>query len=769
MMPHYQPNPYMEPPGFVVPHTHLHLMDYRRMLNPQYYQTMAYHARRLRYQHNSPTREMTSSEVQTEPLSVTQNTSTPNSRDMESSSVFPICSSSTTTNVSNSRVLSSALTVESSPESNDMVPSSTIRTPSNGSFVIQTEEVRIECCTTPVGLQLLHSHETAEVSRSFSQDMVQCSSILQGHVLQDEGLCLPADQSEQALQVCPDILLVGAPSTGENIPALEESGNQMVPVVCSLESQEAACREAGVMSEREQSMTKNPQLEVVHLSFDTSYLDELRKMESSVWSRDDTLVPSSESLIQNGPAESLEETLTTNEVTSADMMLEEEAPPEDGTAMTDMPPLEEDDLGVVSTVQDEMVVEADICPMMESPVSEEPSKPNLMCTEMAAVSNVQHLESSPLGADRSQSRTETSIQDSQDTSFESLPAYLPSTNWLADFENVYYSNKLPQAPKKQTRPQGLDVSARRRKLDLEYKELNIRKPKEKYKPKGKADRRSLSDHECCLSRSFNENIFSTRVPKRERLCSRCLTKRRTCMPASPGLDGHNLKRKAVPFQQWNDAPLPTCDACKSHTKRRLMRKDSNPDLCSPHRGHDTEGESSENSSCRKGQRWRPGDNLRKLADLKRPLACKQNLEKSPGAMYPKLREKNCVCNELQHQPVAWERLHHCTTGNAIREMDENCAVPLQDNWRDVDQRYLMHRWQTGEHTVYLEFSPYMLVHISINIVLPTEKSWMPKSDTDGSKNETRSQHLNRHKKSQPQSQGLPHVLPCFRFILWSQM
>ncbi|XP_063340686.1 uncharacterized protein LOC134635111 [Pelmatolapia mariae] len=200
------------------------------------------------------------------------------------------------------------------------------------------------------------------------------------------------------------------------------------------------------------------------------------------------------------------------------------------------------------------------------------------------------------------------------------------------------------------------------------------------------------------------------------------------MSASPGLDRHSLKRKAVPFQQWNDAPLPTCDACKSHTKRRLMRKNSNPDLCSPRRGHDTEGESSENSSCRKGQRWRPGDNPRKLADLKKPLACKQNLEKSPAAMYPKLREKNCVCNELQHQPVAWERLHHCTHGNTIREMDENCAVPLQDNWRNLDQGYRMHRWQT-------------------------EKSWMPKSDTDGSKNETRSQHLNRHKKSQPQSQG----------------
>lgn len=200
MMPQYQPNPYMEPPGFVVPHSHLHLMDYRRLLNPQYYQTMAYHSRRFRYQHSSPPR-VTSSQVQTEPLSSVQRTSTPGSNDTGVSSGISVCNSDSTL-VPSGRLLSTPAAVQNcspSGELKDPVPSS------NGGFVIQTEEVRIECCTTPVGLQLLHSHETAEVSHRFSQDMV-----LQG------GQRHPAaEQMEQKHQVCPDILLVGGHSGGE--------------------------------------------------------------------------------------------------------------------------------------------------------------------------------------------------------------------------------------------------------------------------------------------------------------------------------------------------------------------------------------------------------------------------------------------------------------------------------------------------------------------------------------------------------------------------
>lgn len=713
VMPNYQPNPYMEPPGFVVPHTHLHLMDYRRMLNPQYYQTMAYHSRRFRYQHNGQTREMTSSEVQTEPLSSIQRTSTPGSSNTEASSSLPVRSSDNTPSVPTNQLPSPALAEQKgdhSLELKDMVPSSSTRTPPNGSFVIQTEEVRIECCTTPVGLQLLHSHETSEVSHSFSQDVVKCSSILQGHVLQDEGLCLPADQSEQALQACPDILLVGTPSSGEKNPALEESRNQVDPVTLTSDfgSQVAPLGDIQETSgEKDLSLTsKNFHFKVVHLPFDPKYLDELRKMESTVWSMEETLIPSPESLIQNGFTDSHDETLTTvAEVPSADvLMVREEAPTEDVVPMIEMPPLAEDELeDLVPTLEDagdEMVSEADMYPMTAVPVAEE--DPMTHTAEVAHAPYLLLLDNSPLKADRNQHRRETNVQDHQDTSFESLPAYLPSTSWLADFDNVYYCSKLPPTPKKQTRPlssHGLDVPSRRRKLDLEYKEQpTARKPKERYKPKGKVDRRSLSDHECCLGRNFNENAFTPYASKRERLCSRCLAKSKICTSLSPGPDGRTLKRKAVPFQQLNDALLPTCEACKSHSKNQLMRKGSSPDVRGRRHGHDTEGESSENSSCRVRPKWRAADDPRKLSDLKRPLASKQNLEKCPAVMYPKLREKNCVCNEPQHQSVAWERLHQCPHGNAIREMDENCAMPvsLQDRWRNMDQMYLTHRWQTGK-------------------------------------------------------------------------
>ncbi|XP_045901602.1 uncharacterized protein LOC123968723 [Micropterus dolomieu] len=744
VMPSYQPNPYTELPGFVVPHTHLHLMDYRRMLNPQYYQTMAYQSRRFRYQHNGQAREMTSSEVQTEPLSATQRTSTSGSSNVETSSGLPVHSTDNTPSVPTSQPLSPAFAVQKgdhSLEPKDMLPSSNKRTPPNGSFVIQTEEVRIECCTTPVGLQLLHSHETSEVSHSFSQDVVQCRSIRQGRVLQDKGLCLPAEESEQVLQARPDILLVGMPSSDEKIPASEETRNQIDSVSVSSDFGSQVAVNGGdqeTSSEKDQSVaSKNLHFKVVHLPFDPKYLDELRKMESTVWSMEDTMIPSPESLIQNGCTESCDETLAAvAEVPSADaLMVREEAPTEEVVPMIEMPPLTEDELDdMVPTVSpgDEMASEPDMCSMMGVPVAEE--TPMTESTHIAEVAHVPYLlllDNSPLKVDRNQHRRETNAQDHQDTSFESLPAYLPSTSWLADFDNVYYCSKLPQTPKKQSRPlssHGLDVPSRRRKLDLEYKEQpTIRKPKERYKPKGKVDRRSLSDHECCVSRNFNENAFGPYVSKKERLCAGCQAKRRICTSASPGLDAQTLKRKA--FQQWNDGLLPTCEACKSHTNKRLMRQGSSPDVCGGRRhGHDTEGESSENSSWRTRPKWRAADNLRKLGDLKRPLASKQNLEKCPTAMYPKLREKNCVCNEACRQSGAWERMHHCPHGNTIREMDENCAVPvsLQDKWRNMDQINQTHRWQT-------------------------EKSWkaaMTNPDTDGSKNEAKSQHLNKHKKSQ---------------------
>lgn len=657
-MPNYQPNLYMEPPGFVVPHTNLHLMDYRRMLNPQYYQTMAYHSRRFRYQHNSQTREMTTSEVQTEPLSAIQRTSTPGSGDAEASRDLPVLSGQSLSPASG------ALKDDRPLELKD-TPLSAARAPPNGSFTIETEEVRIECRTTPVGLQLVHSHETAEVSHSFS-------SVLQGHVLPDEA--------EPAPQACPDILLVGTPGGGEKIPALEDES--AVALDADTHPPAAAHGDIREASGDPSATSKNSYSRAYQLPFDPKYLDELRKMESTVWSVEEALIPSPESLIQNGRAAADDEgILLADEVPAAGALMMEEVPP--------LSAAPEDRISAADGPRDEMMSEADVSPTVDAAVVAEDVMEQ--ANAAAGAPYLLLLDNSSLQEEGDQRRRETHVQHHQDTSFESLPAYLPSASWLADFENIHYCRKLPPTPRKQSRPlsgHGLDLPSRRRKL--EYQEQTAaRKAKERYKPKGKADRRSLSDHECCLSSNF-ENSSTPYVSKRDRLCTRCLAKRRLCASASPGIDGRTSTRKALPFRQRNDSPLPTCEACKCHSKKELMRKGT--DVRDRRHGHDTEGESSENGSCRAGPKWRPA------GTLKRPLTPKQNLVTCPAGPYPKLRDKNCACHEPRRQSAAWEWPRHCPHGNAIREMDENCTVPpsLQDQWRSAGQTCPTHRCQTGK-------------------------------------------------------------------------
>lgn len=678
MLPNCQPNPYMEPPGFVVPHTHLHLMDYRRMLNPQYYQTMAYHSRRFRYQHNSQNRETTTSEVQTEPLA-NQRTSTPGSSDAEASSGLLVCGSKASAHAS--QTVSPAATTDHPVELQETAPHSTARAAPNGSFVIQTEEVRIECRTTPAGLQLLHSHETAEVSHNFSQE-VQRSPVLQDTV---GGNGAPADQSEQALQVCPDILLVGAPGCSERILVPEE-GSPAVDTSAALgdvqETSAASCSR------------------VIKLPFDAKYLDELRRMESTVWSLEETLIASPG--FQSDHSEPCGEKLASvGECPPAEAVtLGADAPVEE---MDPVAPALEARVTAVDGCRDEAMPEADFCPVMDVPAPEEVT--TAQSANAAAVADAPYLlllDKSPLKDDELQHLRETIVQDHQDTSFESLPAYLPSTSWLADSDNGQYFGKLPPSPKKQSRPASSrvsDVPSRRRKLELEYKEqTTVHKPKERYKPKGKVDRRSLSDHECCLGRTYNENVSTSYVSKKDRLCTRCLAKRRMCTPISPGPSGRTVARRSLPFQQRNETLLQTCESCKCHPGRPKIRKGSSADVCERRRGPDTEGESSENGSSWTATKWRLGDDPRKLGNLNRPLASKQNLLTLPTAAYPKTREKQCVCTEPQRQMVAWERRRHCPHGNVIRALDENSAMPvsLQEKWRNMDQIFLTtHRCQTG--------------------------------------------------------------------------
>ncbi|KAM7372078.1 hypothetical protein PAMP_009273 [Pampus punctatissimus] len=67
------PPPYMETPAYILPHSHIQPVDYRRLLHPQVHASNApYHnpnqTRRIRQPHSFPVRETVNSEVQTEPL-----------------------------------------------------------------------------------------------------------------------------------------------------------------------------------------------------------------------------------------------------------------------------------------------------------------------------------------------------------------------------------------------------------------------------------------------------------------------------------------------------------------------------------------------------------------------------------------------------------------------------------------------------------------------------------------------------------------------------
>lgn len=644
----YQSYPYMEPPSFVVPQTHLHLMDYRRMLNPQYYQTMAYQSRRFRYQHNSQTREMTNSEVQTEPLSGTERTASQRSTQLEATPAY------------SNQPPSPAVAVQKDDQSAELkdavVPSAT-RAPAKGSFVIQTEELRIECCATPVGLQLLHSRETSGVSQSFSQDLVQCSAALEGRVM-DDASGIPEDQSEQGLRSRPDILLVGTPNSGENVPPLEE---ESAGRVYSGEVQAA-------LDEKDASATPRMSHREIQLPFDPKCLDELRKMEAMVWSAEESLIPSSESFIKNDDADSYDEKLA------------EEAPTADVPHVREEPLAPGDGLHAADRLC--VAFQAEKGVLLDPPGTVEELRAS---AEAADEPYLLLLENSPPEEEENEDRRGSSLQDQRDSSFESLPAYLPSAGWLADFESVRYRSRLPPCVQKRSRAlsrSGSDLPFRRRKADLECKgrATPLHLPTER--SKAEVERRSLSDHECCLATSrYGENSFPPHGSKRDRLCTRCLAKRTVCTTAGPGPDSHTLKRKAVPFRQRNETSLPTCDACMRRSKKRPLQS------CGP--GRDSEGDSSENSGGRTGTKCRAAGGIGRPGELKRPLASKQNLVPHPAGTFSKLRERNCVCAELPCQFVTRERLFRCPHGNTIQEMDENCAVPLppQEKWKHVDPFY----------------------------------------------------------------------------------
>eukprot|EP00063_Salmo_salar_P061824 XP_014036659.1 PREDICTED: uncharacterized protein LOC106590307 isoform X3 [Salmo salar] len=745
----FQPSPYMEPPGYILPHSQLHLADYRRMINPHYHtahypQTMAYHARRFRYQHNAPatSREMINSEVQTEPTlgAARSDPKLSNADSSMKSNVQTNSESGSDTSCTAAQSLSPASAVQEvmskSPAYQDIVLAPASNTPistrsaapQKGSFVFQTEveELRLECRSTPTGLNILHSHETSELCTAHSvsgtdEDLMQlCSSsslhhqASQGRMLHgQEGMGLIGEERDQCLQqACTDILLMdGSPSSGgpDNFLALDDCDSFIAETLAERPGISESDMDYRVVvqshnadgpqfssndGELSGNGSKSVYFKILHLPFDMQYLEELRKIEASVWSASlAPYVPSAEFMLQQGLMEPHREALSP--------VVVEEVP-----TVEVVPMVEVEIPGAEKVPTAEVVSLVEEAPMVESPWNENISMaemvPNVM--EVPAISSPNKTDNALTSPDTSQKRGAVSDLDHQDASFGGLPTYRPSTSWLGDFGNVYYHSKMPS-----------DVEEQRRILRGSPLKLSSPKgkPNHDHEPKGprcvsvtttaplrlkgegcrlgdKVDRRSYSDQEFCANRTFNVNTVTSGGHKRERICARCLTTKCNVnkIPGSPGpgLDALIVKRQGVPVPPWEEYILAqTCAACKSLARRRVTRKGSGSDVPSGPQNEETEGETSENSSCRAG----PGPKLR---DPRRPhSSMKRHSEQCPMGPHSKLREKNCSCDEPHRPPAAvlgGPRRH--PHGNVIRERNEEnlgvcVSVPLQDKWRNQDQ------------------------------------------------------------------------------------
>ncbi|XP_053367690.1 bucky ball [Clarias gariepinus] len=304
VLPPFPPSSYVEAPGYILPHTQLHMVDYRRMMAPHLAPAMAYQARRFRYQHTAPSgRVMVSSEVQTEPVCTVAS--------QQACNVVTSTSESGTTDPSS--VFSSPRANEDIEKGCEVLPSKMAgetcknATVQSGGILFQSEEVRIECSRSPSAVKIMHSKETTELASNADGKLMQCNvGCAEDVVLRCfQPLPFGDDEREGAKDLgpledpCPDIVMVSCPSNG-SVSTLE--GSIVAPVEPVNSTLVAQGDPSLVKSAQDICETsKDILFKILRLPVDLQCLDELQQMEASVWSVESLMpyMPTSEWMMQN--------------------------------------------------------------------------------------------------------------------------------------------------------------------------------------------------------------------------------------------------------------------------------------------------------------------------------------------------------------------------------------------------------------------------------------------------------------------------------------
>ncbi|XP_063062608.1 uncharacterized protein buc2l [Engraulis encrasicolus] len=664
------PAPYVDGPSFIMPHTPLHLVDYRQMINPQMINpqmapAMAYQARRFRYHATQP-RVMVSSEVQTEPVegttvpSPSRSTSSdggPNGPGNSGESGRGTCCISTAS-VSTNTSMSSSPTPARIPDcSEPVVAAATKRLSSSTPFggaaspktsrvfqnhvLFQAEEVQIECNGSD--FQIAHREETAQLVSETTGPALNSTTGAQVLTMEMEGAVqnlLPQLQPEKlqedvvvvdvaageqitvmaaadssdatGVPPCPDILLMGAsPSAGnvESSPPVPEGSAKKAPTPRAA-TPRAATPNPATPNATVLNASSADQAENVALDHSTSV----------VLSTDSKMVSQDKAEVEL-------------EVVGQQGLFNSKDPP---CKVLHLP--FELQFGEVQHMETSVWSVESLMPYI-------PNREWLIQNGLAT-----HVEDPAESLPQDQEPIVATEADLHDAMM-SLPGHDgPSGSWLTDFGNVFYYRKFQ--PNGQPQPQHCS-HARKLKAGLHMSQssesLSSRRAEESGRRKPRAGVPSdLSDGEGQPTSPRREGLLSPCSRHRQCVCGRSLTKRGSAATSPTP----SMKRLRPPNSQPNDpSRSPREGVCKCVPiggKGNNPTKGSGSDV--PGRLNDedtTDGEASENS-------------LGSLTGVKRSSAQKllhagRHSDKCPMAQRSKLREQNCSCDVPRCGHLSWDR------------------------------------------------------------------------------------------------------------------
>lgn len=627
------PPPYMEAPGYILPHSQLQMVDYRRMMAPHLAPSVAYQSRRFRFQHTTPSgRVMVSSEVQTEPVCIEVCTEsgrgTASSSDLshEDASASPKEAFGT---LSNRIIAGTASNVSS------VAP--------NSEILFQAQEVRIECSETPAGLKITRAKETTELAST--GELLQCNM---GSVQSAEDVVLRCYQpqpfgdnkkkvnsdvlnhTDEYLLACPDILMMGTSScTLEGSDGTQVEGMEM--------DSPTVQRDSSLINGDICMSSKNVQFKILHLPFNLQCLDELRQMEASVWSVESLVpyVPSCEWMMQNSLLTTQKQSLTPVLEVPSEVPIETNK----STAVT-----------VITPQEQVQVIELD---GHDSMTSLESLPPYINAASwLADLSNVYNKQPSKVQQQIDNERTwsegkKCELKVSEDTEVQS--------------------------------------SASPNSGSAQFKEPISRR-------RGQTAGLGLSTQHNCLVKS---RLGMTISPEHKvRICKSCQIKQRTgSISGSPDSTASSVRRhKAAHLKgektKVNLCALCSCDAEKARCKTAAL------DIPGLQNVDDetTEWEVSENCSYPAvGPKSSTGNGqmAKKLYNTERVTSGRHS-EKCTMARQSKLREQNCSCENskaVSSSTPEWD-INESTQHNAVWEKnEENMAIYTKERWRDAEHRF----------------------------------------------------------------------------------